>query len=106
MRVSFQHFRDDKLAMVAALIVALSPMYAFAGMSVNPDVLVWLPFSIFLYLVTYALDEGLSPRVNIGIALTIVLGLWVKQTFLIAVPMYGVFIGMIPATVSRSWNGP
>jgi hypothetical protein len=33
--------------------------------------------------------------VNIGIALTIVLGLWVKQTFLIAVPMYGVFIGMM-----------
>lgn len=88
-------FRDDRLAMVAALIVALSPMYAFAGMSVNPDVLVWLPFSIFLYLVTYALDEGLSPRVNIGIALTIVLGLWVKQTFLIAVPMYGIFIGIM-----------
>jgi hypothetical protein len=68
-------------------------------MSVNPDV--WSgSLSVFLYLVTYALDEGLSPRVNICIALTIVLGLWVKQTFLIAVPMYGVFIDDVPEEVA------
>ena len=88
-------FSDDRLAKAAALIIALSPMYIFAGMSVNPDVLVFLLFSFFLYLCTCSLEGGLSARTNLWIAATIVAGLWVKQTFLIATPMYAILLGYL-----------
>jgi 4-amino-4-deoxy-L-arabinose transferase-like glycosyltransferase len=86
-------FDDDRLTRSAALIVAMSPMYVYMGAAVNPDVLVWLIFSVFLYLGTRAFDEGLSPGLNVAIGAAIVAGTLVKQTFLIAVPMYGVLLG-------------
>jgi len=88
-------FADERMAMGCALILALHPMYAYMGMAVNPDVLVWLVFAVFLWLVTRALDDGLSHRTNLWIALTIVAGVLVKQTFLVAVPLYLFFLGVM-----------
>jgi hypothetical protein len=85
-------FSDEATAKATALIIALSPMYIYAGMAVNADVLVWLFFSIYLYLLTRAFTEGLSPRMNLLIALTVALGLWIKQTVVIAVPFYFVLL--------------
>jgi uncharacterized membrane protein len=73
----------------------MSPMYIYMGAAVNPDVLVSLVFSIFLYLLTRAFDEGLSSRMNIGIGATMVVGTLVKQTFLIAVPMYAILLAFL-----------
>jgi len=87
-----RYFQDDRLTKASALIVAISPMYAYMGAAVNVDVLVWLIFSVFLYLSTRAFDEGLSPVMNVAIGATIVAGALVKQTFLIAVPMYAVLL--------------
>jgi 4-amino-4-deoxy-L-arabinose transferase-like glycosyltransferase len=81
-------FHDEATAKATALIIALSPIYIYMGMAVNVDVLVWLVFSIYLYLLTRALTDGLSPRLNLMLALTAALGLWVKQTLLMTVPFY------------------
>ncbi|HLE81195.1 MAG TPA: DUF2142 domain-containing protein, partial [Dehalococcoidia bacterium] len=75
-------FPDESAAKATALVIALSPMYIYMGMAVNVDVLVWLFFSIYLYLLTRAFTDGLSMRLNLLLALTVALGLWVKQTFL------------------------
>jgi 4-amino-4-deoxy-L-arabinose transferase-like glycosyltransferase len=85
-------FGDDRTAKSSALIIGMSPMYANSGAAINPDVLVWLVFSVFLYLLTRAFDEGLSQGMNVGIGATMVVGTLVKQTFLIAVPMYGILL--------------
>lgn len=84
----FFHDEAPAKAKATALIIAFSPMYIYMGMAVNVDVLVWLFFSVYLYLLTKALTEGLSPRLNLLVALTAALGLWVKQTFLLAIPFY------------------
>ncbi len=81
-------FRDEATAKATALMIALSPMYIYMGMAVNPDVLVWLVFSVYLYVLTRAFDDGLSPGLNLTMALTAAVGLWVKQTFLLAIPFY------------------
>lgn len=81
-------FRDEATAKATVLIIALSPMYIYMGMAVNVDVLVGLFFSVYLYLLTRAFTDGLSPRLNLLLALTAALGLWVKQTFLLAIPFY------------------
>ncbi len=81
-------FHDEATAKATALIIALAPMYIFMGMAVNVDVLVWLFFSVYLYLLTRAFTDGLSWRLNLLVALTAALGLWVKQTFLLAIPFY------------------
>lgn len=85
-------FADQATARGAALIVALQPMYAYMGMAVNVDALVWLIFSVFLYLVTRAFDEGLTFEMNIAIGLTLAAGLLTKQTFLVAVPIYAILL--------------
>jgi len=85
-------FRDEDTARATVLIIALSPMYIYMGMAVNVDVLVWLLFSIYLYLLTRAFTDGLSLRLNLLLALTAALGLWVKQTFLLAVPFYLILV--------------
>jgi 4-amino-4-deoxy-L-arabinose transferase-like glycosyltransferase len=85
-------FADPATAKAAALIVALQPMYAYMGMAVNVDALVWLIFSVFLYLITRAIDEGLTFEMNMGIGLTLAFGLLTKQTFLVAVPIYVVLL--------------
>ena len=88
-------FDDERTTKSSALIVAMSPMYAYMGAAVNPDVLVWLIFSIFLYLITRSFDDGLAPGMNVAIGATIVAGTLVKQTFLIAVPMYVILLGFL-----------
>jgi len=88
-------FGDDRTAKSSALIIGMSPMYANMGAAINPDVLVWLVFSIFIYLMTRAFDDGLSSRMNLGIGATMAAGTLVKQTFLIAVPMYVILLGFL-----------
>jgi 4-amino-4-deoxy-L-arabinose transferase-like glycosyltransferase len=88
-------FGDDRTAKASALIIGMSPMYVNTGAAINPDVLVWLVFSVFLYLMTRAFDDGLSNRMNLGIGATIAAGMLVKQTFLIAVPMYVILLGFL-----------
>lgn len=85
-------FNDEATSRATALLIALSPMYIYMGMAVNPDVLVWLAFSVYLYLMTRAVTEGLSTRLNLGLAVTAAVGLWIKQTFLLAVPFYGILL--------------
>ena len=88
-------FRDEATARATALIIAFSPMYIYMGMAVNVDVLVWLFFSIYLYLLTRAFTDGLSMRLNLLLALTVALGLWVKQTFLLAIPFYLILLAFL-----------
>jgi 4-amino-4-deoxy-L-arabinose transferase-like glycosyltransferase len=88
-------FSEDRLAKASAFIIAMLPMYAYMGAAVNPDVLVWLGFSVFLYLLTRSFDEGLSPRMNVALGLTMATGALVKQTFLIAVPMYVILLAFL-----------
>lgn len=88
-------FDEDRATKSAALIIAMSPMYACMGAAVNPDVLIWLVFSVFLYLITRSFDEGLSPGMNLAIGGTIVAGALVKQTFLVAVPMYVILLAFL-----------
>jgi hypothetical protein len=58
-------------------------------------VLIWLLFSILIYLMVRALDDGLSPEMNAGMGAIIAIGVLVKQTFLVAAPMYGVLLGFL-----------
>jgi len=88
-------FPDESAAKATALVIALSPMYIYMGMAVNVDVLVWLFFSIYLYLLTRAFTDGLSMRLNLLLALTVALGLWVKQTFLLAIPFYLILLAFL-----------
>lgn len=85
-------FDRRALARAAGFLIALSPMYIFMGMAVNVDVLVSLLFSIYIYLLTRALQRGLSQSMNIALASTVGVGLWVKQTFLIAAVFYFVLL--------------
>src|SRR3972149_2685669 len=85
-------FPDESAAKATALVIALSPMYIYMGMAVNVDVLVWLFFSIYLYLLTRAFTDGLSMRLTLLLALTAALGLWVRQPFLLAVPFYLILV--------------
>ncbi|HET8945132.1 MAG TPA: DUF2142 domain-containing protein, partial [Dehalococcoidia bacterium] len=88
-------FGEDRLTRASAVIIAMLPMYVYMGAAVNPDVLVWLVFSVFLYLMTRAYDDGLSPSMNLGIGATIAAGTLVKQTFLIALPMYAILLAFL-----------
>ena len=82
------YFNDETYARSATLLIALSPMYIFMGMAVNVDVLVWFLFSVFFYVLTRALREGLTRRHTLGLSLVISFGLLVKQTFLAAIAFY------------------
>ena len=97
-------FGDPRLVQASALLITLLPMYAYMGMAVNPDILTWLIFSVFLYLAVKALDEGLSPGMNVGIAATLVAGVWIKQTFLIALPIYGILLVFLILKRSSGWR--
>jgi 4-amino-4-deoxy-L-arabinose transferase-like glycosyltransferase len=88
-------FTDGASARATAMIVALSPMYVFTGMAVNVEVLVWLLFSLYIYLLTIAFTEGLTVKRSVLLALTASLGLWSKQTFVIAIPLYFVLLGFV-----------
>jgi hypothetical protein len=85
-------FADQAVAKATALIIALSPMYVYFGMAVNVDIMVFLLYSIYLYLLTRAFTGGLTMRLNLLLALTAAFGLWTKQTFMMAVPFYFVLL--------------
>lgn len=97
-------FEERAMARAATFMVALSPMYIFMGMAVNVDVLVWLLFSIFLFLTTKALQEGLSWQMNLGLASVVGVGLWVKQTFLIGVFFYVLLLLFLRLRRSIEWT--
>ena len=82
------YFNDEAYARTATLLIVLSPMYMFMGMAVNVDVLVWFLFSIFFYVLTRALREGLTRQHTLAMSLVISLGLLVKQTFLAPIVFY------------------
>lgn len=98
------YFADRTTARVTAFLIALSPMYVFMGMAVNVEVLLWLLFSIYLYLLARALREGLSAKMNLVLAVVVALGLWVKQTFMVGILFYLLLLGFLRLRRSIEWS--
>lgn len=88
-------FGQEMLAAGTILAITFMPMYIYMGAAINPEVLVCLLFAVLIYLMTRALEDGLSFRTNLAMAIVIGLGLWTKQTFLVAIPMYLTLFGFL-----------
>lgn len=81
-------FEERGLSRAATFLIVLSPMYIYMGMAVNVDVLLWMLFGLYIYLLTLALERGVSYWLSTTLALVVGIGLWVKQTFLIGIVFY------------------
>jgi 4-amino-4-deoxy-L-arabinose transferase-like glycosyltransferase len=97
------YFKDRGVARTAAFLMALSPMYIYMGMAVNVDVLVWLLFTVQVYLLTRSLQEGLSSQKNLALAVLIGAGLWVKQTFVIGILFHMLLLAFMTFRRSIRW---
>lgn len=97
-------FKDPGTARTTAFLIALSPMYIFMGMAVNVEVLVWLFFSVYLYLMMRVLRDGLSIWMNVALGLVVGLGLLVKQTFLVGIVFYVILVGFLRLRRSMVWG--
>ncbi len=63
--------RRRPVAVAAALLVALNPMFTFIGASVNNDVGVNAAGALFLFLILRAARRGLSAPLAVGLGLTL-----------------------------------
>lgn len=97
-------FEERGLSRAAAFLIVLSPMYIYMGMAVNVDVLLWMLFGLYIYLLTMALERGVSYRLSIVLALVVGIGLWVKQTFLIGVVFYLLLLVFERFIRSTAWT--
>jgi 4-amino-4-deoxy-L-arabinose transferase-like glycosyltransferase len=97
-------FDDRETAKATTLLIVLAPMYVFLGMAVNVDVLVWLLFSVFLFLITGALTRGLTPGLNLGLAILVSAGLWIKQTFALGLVVYVLLLAFLIMRHRVTWR--
>lgn len=86
---------------VGALAVAFQPVVAWAGGGVNPDSLLWAASAALIWLLTRALNRGLSVRLALGIGASVTAGLLTKAAMLGLIP--GAAIGVLLAAV-KTWR--
>jgi 4-amino-4-deoxy-L-arabinose transferase-like glycosyltransferase len=88
-------FPDRPRQLLTVLLLTLMPMYTYMQSAINAEVLVTVLFSAFIYLAVKSIREGLDVRRSALIGLVVGLGLLTKQSFLPAVPMFGVLLGIM-----------
>jgi hypothetical protein len=95
---------DERIATMAAMLVALLPMQLSLSASVGNDSATNLVFGLFLYQSFVALRS--SERLNYNFVLVgvlLALGLWTKSSTLILLPVLA--IGLIAAWVNKKLTG-
>jgi hypothetical protein len=92
------------VAVVAAAITALNPMFLFISASVNNDNLVTMLNSIIIYYVLLMLRDGFNTRRSLAIAALIAMAALTKLSALVLVPVIAVAALWI-ARRDKNWQG-
>jgi 4-amino-4-deoxy-L-arabinose transferase-like glycosyltransferase len=96
--VGFEVWRDGRIALGCAAIVAVMPGLALDVARVGNDCLAIVLFTLLTWLAVQAVLDGLSPKLAAATGLTLGLGLLTKAYFLTAIP------AMLAVWTYSSWK--
>ena len=91
--------KDDSLVIAIPAFIVFLPMHTFIMGAVNNDNLAELLVSLFIFVLTKILKDGLSPLRIASAALLIVLGLLTKRTAILGIPV------LATAVLLYFWEG-
>ena len=81
-------FKDEKIAIINTLTLALFPMFSYLGMSIDLDALLIALYTAFIYYSLKILKEGLNKKNFIVITIILILGLLTKQNMYLNILFY------------------